>query len=460
MKVCSECGRSFSDEAVLCAFDGTSLGQGDGSRLITSSSMPAAGDQLGSYTIQERIAEGGMGVVYSAVHVRLGRRVAIKVLKPELLKQRPDAISRFLQEARAVNGIGHPHIIDIIDFVEISDREPPLVYMVMELLDGEDLSARIKGIGALSADEVLKIAVQVTDALEAVHARGMLHRDLKPENIFLLEGKDEDRRVKLLDFGISKKMDPRSSEHLTEPGTTIGTPEYMAPEQILCRPLDVRTDIYALGIVLYHMLAGSLPFASSNCSEVFVKQLQETPEPLPARQQTPPDLEQLVMQCLEKDPEQRIQSAAELRRELHRVLDGGRAAETEPMPAVEPARKERPTVHWAMMILGGSAVLVGGILAWTLMKPAAEATAAVSVSSVKKIAAKKIAVKKIAAKKIAVKKVVVKKVAPDPAPAATRHSPIKRSPPRRRTPRARPRAPHKKRDLQSRMAGTVDPFAQ
>jgi serine/threonine protein kinase len=285
-----------------------------------STDLPA-GTLLGSYRLLATIGTGGMGNIYSAEHVRLGRRVGLKVLKPELTR-RVDVVKRFFAEARAVSEVGHPNIVDIHDFVEDGSVEPPLIYMVMELLVGCDLAQRIRSVGPMEPAEVVPIAVQVANALIAVHRLNILHRDLKPENIFLVERPGAVPHVKLLDFGVATTFGDRESLGLTAPGATVGTPQYMAPEQILGAPLDERTDLYSLGVVLYDMLTNSVPFQSSQFGEVLVKHVEARPDPIVARRlaqgrgPVPRDLEDVVMRCLEKKPDHRFPNAAALREAL------------------------------------------------------------------------------------------------------------------------------------------------
>lgn len=286
--------------------------------------MPQVGDLVGSYRVLEKIAEGGMGLIFRAEHHRLGREVVLKVLKPDL-SQRTTLVRRFFQEARAVNRIGHPNIIDIIDFVEDEDHDPPRVFMVMESLKGEDLHVRIRKIGPLPPLEVVRIADQVADALIACHDLKILHRDLKPENIFLTHTTAGEPFIKLLDFGVAKVLDSPRKMNLTDPGTAVGTPEYMSPEQFMNQEMDERSDIYSLGLVLYYMLAGHPPFTSSKYGELLIMQVKHAPPPLTTQHRRggpiPPALVQVVMRCLEKEPEGRWQSMGEFHEAITSVLE-------------------------------------------------------------------------------------------------------------------------------------------
>ncbi|MCC6747486.1 MAG: serine/threonine protein kinase [Deltaproteobacteria bacterium] len=272
------------------------------------------GHVLGTYRILECIGRGGMGVVYRAEHVLLGRPVAIKILLPELAR-RADMVLRMFREARTVNQIGHPNIIDVVDFVHRTDDDPPLVYVVMELLAGQDLCTRVTRSGPLGIDDALALATQMADALSAVHRAGLMHRDLKPENLFLVGQPDGTLRVKILDFSLAKGFGKRRLLEMTEPGSPVGTPCYMAPEQILTRDVDHRSDIYAFGVVLYYALSGRVPFQGRSFEELLRKQQQAVPplsgldlrvDPLAAA------FEALVRRCLARDPKDRFQSMDEV----------------------------------------------------------------------------------------------------------------------------------------------------
>jgi serine/threonine protein kinase len=358
MKVCPECARSYSDEAVVCAFDGTPLSTGSTAAWeAIKSAEPTPGDVLGQYRIVERIGRGGMGVIFKAEHVRLGRQVALKVLRSGLIK-RTDAVQRFFTEARAVNEIGHPNIVDIIDFVEVVDADPPLVYMVMELLKGESLGERLKRSGPLSPAEVQLIALQIASALSATHEKQILHRDLKPENVYMVGTDDGSVKIKLLDFGVAKAFGGRKGADLTNPGSAVGTPAYMAPEQILERPLDARADIYTLGVLLYQMLTGDVPFKSRSQTDLLVAQVKTPPVPVGEHRPDIPDpLQRVVMTCLEKDPDQRFPDMAAVRSALEAVIG------TEVDRPLLPPRK---APLWPLFAVSAVLVLASGVLIWAL----------------------------------------------------------------------------------------------
>jgi serine/threonine protein kinase len=281
------------------------------------------GNMLGSYRIIKLIGEGGMGRVYHAEHIRLGRNVALKVLH-EASARDLEIVKRFFDEARAVNQIDHENIVEITDFVE--DRACGLYYLVMERLKGFDLYDTLQREGALSPLRCVVIARQVASALTAAHAVGIIHRDLKPENIFIAQHTGHADFVKLLDFGVAKLLEDQTtaptviSPYKTSPGSVIGTPSYMSPEQATGQPVDHRTDIYSVGIILYETLTGRVPFEAESIGELVVKQMVTTPSLRSPRTDPPPPvpprLENLVLKCLEREPGKRPQTMDEVHGEL------------------------------------------------------------------------------------------------------------------------------------------------
>jgi serine/threonine protein kinase len=269
------------------------------------------GDALGrDYTLEGEVGRGGMGVVYRARDERLQRRVAIKVLPPELAFQR-DIRERFTREAQTAARLSHPHIVPIHTVGEGAG----LVYFVMGYVDGESVAGRLKRRGRLPADEVRRIMAETADALSAAHAVGVIHRDIKPDNI-LLEGSRG--RVMVTDFGIAKALSSSSGATLTGAGVAIGTPSFMSPEQAAGeREIDGRSDLYSLGIVGYQMLTGELPFHAPTVAGILMKQITEVaPDVRTLRGDIPDDLALAVSRCLEKDPQNRWPTADALRRSL------------------------------------------------------------------------------------------------------------------------------------------------
>jgi serine/threonine-protein kinase len=284
-----------------------------------------------AYTIEGEIGRGGMGVVYRARDERLQRRVAIKVLPPELAFQK-DIRERFTREAQTAARLSHPHIVPIHDVGEGAG----LVYFVMGYVEGESLGARIKRRGKLPPDEARRIMKETADALSAAHGFSVIHRDIKPDNI-LLEGTRG--RVMVTDFGIAKAVSGSSGATLTGVGVAIGTPQFMSPEQAAGeREIDGRSDIYSLGVVTYQMLTGELPFNAPTVAGILMKQITESAPLLHlSRPEIPEDLSLAVARCLEKDPENRWATADALRRGLesrtvgnYRPTSSGMKASTRP----------------------------------------------------------------------------------------------------------------------------------
>jgi len=296
----------------------------------------------GRYKIHRRIGHGGMGAVYAAEHVEFGRPVALKILSPEHSSQ-TDMLTRFRGEARAASQIGHPGIIDVLDF---GTTEGGCVFFAMELLDGEDLAdllAREKRIKVARGARIVELAAA---AVGAAHGKGIVHRDLKPENIFLVQRGGQES-VKVLDFGVAKVNDPfvGPQEGVTGRGAVVGTPEYMSPEQAGGNPVDARSDIYSLGCILYEMFVGKPPFSGKNFVTVLMKHIGQPA--LPPRQadppaDIPPALEKVILHALSKDPAQRYQSMEELASAVHQAAAEPDAKADEPvwLPADELLRSE------------------------------------------------------------------------------------------------------------------------
>jgi serine/threonine protein kinase len=252
------------------------------------------------------LGKGGMGSVYLGEHVHIGKRVAIKFLRSEYASQ-PGLVERFHREARAAAAINHKGIIDILD-VGLSNRGEP--YLVMEYLEGESLSNLLKRLGPMDLATACGVLEPVLLALSAVHDKGIIHRDIKPDNIFIAKGGGGEPLVKLIDFGISRFTQTGESR-LTQTGEVFGTPEYMAPEQARGKvDIDARVDLYAVGVILYEMLTGALPYTGANYNDLIINILTLAPRPPSQVCPTfPKEAEELVMQALAKDPQQRFQSA-------------------------------------------------------------------------------------------------------------------------------------------------------
>ncbi len=276
----------------------------------------------GRYLVKRLIGEGGMGVVYEAEHVDIGRRVAVKVLHAAFTRH-AEVVSRFRSEARAATRIGHPHIIDVFDSGTTVDGA---VYFVMEFLDGKDLGELVRQEKTLPVRRSIAIAREICQALAAAHKAGIIHRDMKPENVFLVDRDGQKDFVKVLDFGIAKTVEGITDRvgRLTTPGMAMGTPEYMAPEQAAGQQADPRVDVYAVGAILYEMLTGRPPHEGATIIEVLTKKATEAPTPIEnLRPDVPRELARLTMRALALLPEERPQSMDKLAEELGRLSGSG-----------------------------------------------------------------------------------------------------------------------------------------
>ena len=267
----------------------------------------------GKYRVLRLLGEGGMGAVFEAEATRLHRRVAVKVLRPEL-NHEPEITARFQLEAQAAGRIGSRHIVDVLDLGQLPSGAP---YMVMEYLDGESLRSRIANAGPMSPTQILAIALQLLDGVAAAHEAGIIHRDLKPDNVFLTKQADGTSFVKILDFGISKFSGPDNSKDfsVTKTGALMGTPHYLAPEQASgSSAVDLRTDLYATGVILYECLTGSVPFAAESFNELLFKIALNPPIAVSERvPNADPTFAALVERAMQKNPNQRFQTARDMK---------------------------------------------------------------------------------------------------------------------------------------------------
>jgi eukaryotic-like serine/threonine-protein kinase len=358
------------------------------------------------YRIIRKLGEGGMGTVYQAEHALIEKRIALKVLFPELTR-RTDLVARFLQEAKSASRIGHENVIDISDFGQSPEG---LVYIAMEFLDGHDLGHVIKTEGPQPWARARPILMQIAKALRAAHEHGIIHRDMKPENVFLIQREGRPDFVKVLDFGIAKVVNvDDGGPRLTQAGMIFGTPEYMSPEQAQGQMPDHRVDVYAVGCLMYHLLTGEVPFTADNFMGILTKHMLETVVPPRARKPElgiPADVEAVCLRALEKDRDKRWQDmdafyralgaaggepfestglrypaltpsnpmARELRTEVPPV-PGGAAAKSETFQKFD---DERPVVRSsAGLKLGGvvAAVAVIAIIAVLALRPSSKPAA-------------------------------------------------------------------------------------
>ena len=310
VRKCPQCGASYEDAMAFCPADGAR----------TEAQVPAEPqDSLigtvmdGRYRIEQRIGEGGMGLVYRATHVVLKKPFALKVIRGDRATD-DNVVQRFVREARAASGIGHPNIVNINDFGTTEDGS---LYLAMEYLDGVTLAQAMQA-GPIPYARALEIFIQIAGALEAAHAQGIVHRDLKPENIMLMRAGKQHEFVKVLDFGIAKVKN--AAAKITHTGLVFGTPHYMSPEQAAGQPVDHRSDIYSLGVIMYQVLAGALPFAAESLMALMTKHMFE---PAPSLRESghavPSALDAIVGRCLQKKPELRHASMRELESDLRRV---------------------------------------------------------------------------------------------------------------------------------------------
>ena len=309
MKICSKCLRQYGDEVEFCEDDESPL------KPFNDQAIRLTGKILdGRFQVEKKLAEGGMGEVFSGIQLSVNRPVAIKVLRPAMAVSE-EYVNRFLREANIASTISHPNFVHIYDFGQ--DQENQVLYLAMEYLQGEDLYARMSQ-GRLPLTEAMEICIQILSALEAAHAANIVHRDLKPENIFLLD--QPGIMVKVLDFGIAKEL---GKSNMTKTGQIFGTPDYMSPEQCLSQTdIDGRSDLYSLGCILHELIVGHPPFQSSSIIQILLAQVNDpVPDLRDSDVALPSGIHTILRTLLQKHPDDRYSSASAAKRAFENELE-------------------------------------------------------------------------------------------------------------------------------------------
>jgi serine/threonine-protein kinase len=345
--VCPKCHRPSTGANRTCPEDGARLVARSRGEDPSIPPDPLIGQTVADrYKIEKRLGEGGMGFVYAAHQSAIEKKVAIKVLKTEF-SSRPEVVARFQQEAVSACRIKHPNVVDVFDVGRLEDGR---FFLVMELLEGRDLSELIAEEAPLPPVRGIALALQICRALNAAHKSGVIHRDLKPENIFLHRTSDGDEIVKIVDFGIAQLRVPENApteerqRKLTTEGTIVGTPEYMAPEQARGEAMDHRVDIYAVGIILYEMFTGHPPFTGTAMLQILLQQMSEQPPPMAKVNPSlaiAPELEQVIMRALAKRPEERFTSMSDFAAAIARAPTALSQYPT-PLTKVRPKQPSQP----------------------------------------------------------------------------------------------------------------------
>ncbi len=327
MKICPVCSTEYPDEIKFCQNDGTTL------RAAAPATNLVGQVIADRYHVVKKLGEGGMGQVYLAEHVKMGRRSAIKVMNPSMAHD-PDAVARFNREASNASRITHPNVCAVYDFGETPDG---LIYLAMEFVEGEPLTDLLERDGSMPLARATHVFQQVADALQAAHDLGIVHRDLKPDNIMLAKGRDGADVVKVVDFGIAKAVGgDEAGQKVTKTGLVVGTPEFMSPEQLSGDKLDGRSDLYSLALVFFRMLAGKLPFEANTVQETMIKRLTDEPVKLAASRPDlafPSGLQEVLDTALARNPMERYQSVAKFAADVAGVVGTGRGGGGQAVPA-------------------------------------------------------------------------------------------------------------------------------
>jgi serine/threonine protein kinase len=380
VKVCPVCGTEYGDEAAFCSRDRSSLRP-----VAAESSAGLVGQLVGDrYQVERRLGQGGMGEVYLARHVLMGRQCALKVMN-QALSQDPDAVSRFNREATNASRISHPNVCAVYDFGLTPDG---LVYLAMEFVEGRALSELLDDAGPLPVQRAAELVVQCAHGLQVAHDLGIVHRDLKPDNIMVTPGKDREI-VKLVDFGIAKAAETSGGQRVTKTGFVVGTPEYMAPEQLAGDPLDGRSDQYGLALVFYRAITGVLPFEGTSAQETLVKRLTDPPRPLAVARPDvpfPAGLQGVMDRALARDPEARYPTVIAFADAVSaisrgdavatRPLERARAAAAMPLPPTRQTSRTPARVGLPFLVAGGATIAV--VAAFLALRPDADALAPAS----------------------------------------------------------------------------------
>ena len=398
MRVCPVCSTEYADDVKFCPRDGQTL------RSATPASDLVGQVLADRYHVIKKLGEGGMGQVYLAEHVKMGRRSAIKVMNPSMVHD-PDAVARFNREASNASRISHPNVCAIYDFGETADG---LVFLAMEFIEGEPLTDLLERERVLSIGRATSIFLQTAEALQAAHELGIVHRDLKPDNIMLTKGRGGGDGVKVVDFGIAKAIGgDEAGQKVTKTGLVMGTPEFMSPEQLSGDKLDGRSDLYSLALVLYQMLSGKLPFEATTVQETMIKRLTEEPAKLMDVRpdlKYPPGLQAVLDSALVRTPTERYQSVAKFAADVAAVTGRPVARSVPPteaktqlldpahaLPTV-PLRAPRKRILLPVAVTVGLILVSGG--AWMVLNggnkepspPPADTTASVARDTAKQVA--------------------------------------------------------------------------
>jgi serine/threonine-protein kinase len=333
------------------------------------------------YQVERRLGQGGMGEVYLARHVLMGRPCALKVMN-QALSQDPDAVSRFNREATNASRISHPNVCTVYDFGLTPDG---LVYLAMEFVEGRALSELLDDTGPLPVHRAAELVAQCAHGLQVAHDLGIVHRDLKPDNIMVTPGRDREI-VKLVDFGIAKAAETAGGQRVTRTGFVVGTPEYMAPEQLAGDPLDGRSDQYGLALVFYRAITGVLPFEGTSAQETLVKRLTDPPRPLAVARPDvpfPAGLQGVMDRALARDPEARYPTVTGFAEAVSaitrgdavatRPLERARVPAALPLPPTRQASRARARAGIPLLVATGATIAVA--VAWVALQPDPEATA-------------------------------------------------------------------------------------